>query len=161
MLQHKVQRVSLHHIAHTIDNGRQLIDFDKNSFVMVLQGWEISDYLTCIDYARQQGLITPVIGIGTMCCRKDTKDVYELLKQIKFALPDYCKMHCFGLSIDMLKHKEIFDFVDSIDTFAWSRRFGLVQGISSTDESRICVLKEYISKVNMIINDNSKKRSLL
>ena len=48
----------LQHIGNTIEYGRQLIDYDKDSFVMVCQGWSTRDYLTCIDYIRDYNLFT-------------------------------------------------------------------------------------------------------
>ena len=37
------------HIDLTIENGMELIDFDKDSFVMVIQGWELEDYISCCE----------------------------------------------------------------------------------------------------------------
>lgn len=148
----------LHHISHTVENGRQLIDFDRDKFVMVLQGWTIRDYFTCIDYVKDYGLFTPVLGVGTMCCRKNPTEVFNLLKNIKANIPDWCKLHCFGFSIDMLKFKEVYDLIDSIDTYAWCREFGLNK--NGVTEVRIEVLKEYIKKINAIVDKNDKQHLL-
>jgi hypothetical protein len=142
----------LQHIGHTVENGRQLIDYNKDKFVMVLQGWNERDYLTCIDYCKDYGLITKVIGVGSICGRTNPKDVYEILKAIKYEIPDTCKIHCFGFSINLLKYKELYDRIDSIDTFAWCREYGLnKRGIVS---ERIETLIEYQKKVERIIDNN-------
>ncbi len=148
----------LHHISHTIENGKQLIDFNKDNFVMVVQGWEIRDYLTCIDYIKDNGLFTSVLGIGTMCCRKNPTEVFNILKNIKANIPDWIKLHCFGFSIDMLKFKELYDLIDSIDTYAWCREFGLNR--NGITEVRIDVLNNYQDKIKKIMDKNDKQHLL-
>lgn len=144
----------LHHIGNTIESGRQLIDFNDNC-VMVVQGWTIRDYLTCIDYIRDYNLFTKILGIGTICGRTDVKEVYGILKSIKAEIPDYCKIHAFGLSLNLLKYKEIFDRVDSIDTNAYDfYRF------DSKNETIINALLEYQKKVHKVI-DKNKKQSII
>jgi len=155
------------HIALTIENGIQLIDFDKNSFVMVIQGWDQKDYISCCDKIKEQGLITKVMGIGTICGRTNIREVFDILKSIKFELPDWCKIHCFGMSINLLKYKEIYDRVDSTDTYAWAREFGankpllnaLVDSVGKHN-AEVKVLLDYQKKVEKIINKN-EKQSLL
>ena len=150
----------LQHIANTVESGRQLIDFDRNSFVMVLQGWSVRDYLTCVDYCKDNDLITHVLGIGSICGRTDPREVFDILNSIKAAVPDGCKIHCFGTSINLLKYKEIFDRIDSIDTWAWSREFGLtiMNGVSSS--MRIDALLKYQKKVGDIILHNDRQSLL-
>lgn len=154
----------LQHIGNTVENGRQLIDFDRDSFVMVLQGWTPRDYATCIDYCKDQGLITHTMGIGTICGRTDPKDVFEILKTIKFNLPDRVRIHCFGFSINLLKYKELFDKIDSIDTYAWCRPAGL--NLSSKDYNNsynrlaLKLLSEYKEKVHKIVDLNNHQSLL-
>jgi len=154
----------LQHIGHTIENGRQLIDYDRKRFVMVIQGWELKDYITCIDYCRDYGLLTNILGIGTVCCRKNPKELFDILLGIESALPDWCKLHCFGLSIDLLKYKEIFDRIDSIDTSAWQRSMGLkfttkTEGCSFVELAKR-LFDEYKPKVDKIIDRNHKQSIL-
>ena len=143
----------LQHIGNTVENGRQLIDFDRKRFVMVLQGWTPRDYATCIDYCKDYDLITHTIGIGTICGRTNPKEVYEILKTIKYELPDGCRIHCFGFSINLLKYKELFDRIDSIDTFAWCREYGLTKNGVVTE--RVDTLLNYKKKVDRIVKMNN------
>lgn len=143
----------IQHIGNTIESGRQLIDFNKNHFVMVLQGWNTRDYLTCIDYCKDYGLLTHVMGVGTICGRTDPKQVSDILKAIKYELPDQTKIHCFGFSLNLLKYKELFDRIDSIDTFAWCREYGLCK--NGAVVNRVETLLNYIKKVNRIIETNN------
>lgn len=147
------------HISLTIENGIELIDFDRDSFIMVVQGWEREDYISCCEKIKEQGLITKVMGIGTICGRTDAKKVHDILKSIKSNLPNWVKIHCFGMSINLLKYKEIFDCIDSVDTYAWCSEFGLCT-FSSNDEIKIATLKKYIEKVDALI-DKNKKQSIL
>ena len=144
----------LQHIGHTIESGRQLIDYNDN-VVMVVQGWSNRDYLTCVDYIRDYGLFTKVLGIGTICGRKNPREVFEILKAIKASIPDYCKVHAFGLSLNLLKFKEIFDLIDSVDTNAYD-----FWRDNSRNETIVNSLLEYKKKVDILIEKN-KKQSIL
>ncbi|GAG66852.1 unnamed protein product [marine sediment metagenome] len=105
------------------------------------------------------------MGVGTMCCRKNPREVFELLKQIKAALPDWVKIHCFGLSIDILKYKEIYDRIDSIDTWAWHYYIGVgerdyrLKGITRPEMEKKLFL-DYQRKVEKIINNNHNQSLL-
>jgi len=147
------------HIALTVENGMQLIDFDKERFVMVIQGWEWEDYISCCEMIREQGLFTPVMGVGTICGRTDAKQVYDILKSIRASIPDWVKLHCFGVSLNLLRYKEIYDRIDSIDTFAWCRELGLSErkGDSKTRES---ALLSYIQKIESTVEKNEKQHLL-
>ena len=146
------------HIALTVESGMELIDFDKNRFVMVIQGWEWNDYISCLEQIKEQGLFTPVMGVGTICGRTDAKQVFDILKSIRAEIPDWVKLHCFGLSLNLLRFKEIYDRVDSVDTFSWCREFGLTNS-GDTDE-RAKVLLDYKNKIENIVNKN-ERQSLL
>lgn len=147
----------LHHIAKTIENGRQLIDYDKKRFVMVVQGWTARDYLTSLDYIKDYGLFTDILGIGTICGRTNPKEVYKIVKLIRYHTPDWVKLHAFGMSINLLKYKEIFDQLNSIDTYAWAFDFGINPFSKKLAKE---ALKKYNKKVNCIINKNHKQHIL-
>ena len=150
----------LQHIGNTVENGRQLIDYDKESFVMVLQGWETRDYLTCLDYCKDYGLLTKMIGVGTICGRTDAKQVYDILRALRYELPDQTEIHCFGLSLNLLKYKEIFDKIDSMDTHAWSRSLGLNVRQNAVVSVRKEMLLNYSVKLNDMINKNNRQSVL-
>jgi len=144
----------LQHIGNTVESGRQLIDFNDKC-VMVIQGWTKRDYLTCIDYIHDYNLFTEMMGIGTICGRTDVREVFDILKSIKAEIPDYCKVHCFGLSLNLLKYKEIYDQVFSVDTNAYD-----FWRLDSTNETIINNLIQYKKKVDNVMNKN-KKQSIL
>jgi hypothetical protein len=44
----------LHLYTNTVESGMELIDFDRNKFVMVIQGWDWNDYASCVEQIREQ-----------------------------------------------------------------------------------------------------------
>lgn len=143
------------HISNTIESGRQLIDFDSDTFVMVMQGWKDDEYLKCVDMATDAGLITDVIGIGSICGRRNPRTVYRILKAIKDNLPSHCKLHGFGISLHLLKYKAIKDIIDSVDTFAWTYDYSTnVKDVLKDDAIRY--LKIYQDKINTVLSNEGK-----
>ena len=63
-------------------------------------------------------------------------------------------------ALHLLKYKEIFDRVDSVDTFSWGRDFGLSILNGVTKEMRINALVDYQNKIKQIIDKNSKQHLL-
>jgi hypothetical protein len=107
------------HQQRTTDNGIELID-TAPGFVMVLQGWEVSDYLHHIDQVRDEGLLTKVIGVGSVCRRNATKEILKVLTAIKDNVPDWVNLHGFGVKTDILRHHEAYRLLGSVDTYAWA-----------------------------------------
>ena len=107
------------HIQKTVENGRALID-RAPGFVMILQGYEESDYLECIDMSRDAGLLTPIMGIGTLCRRNATMDILSIAERIRREIPDHIKLHGFGVKTDILKIPRIYQLLHSVDTYAWA-----------------------------------------
>ena len=152
----------LQHIGNTIENGRQLIDFDPDTFVMVLQGIELREYEICIDYCKDYGLFTKVMGIGSVCGRRNQDEVFQLLRTIRSQIPDWCKIHTFGTGIHLLKDKRIYQIVDSIDTWGWNDMIGLSRVFhqqykyGSYNAEALALLKIYKKKVNKIKKENER-----
>lgn len=88
----------------------------------VLQGWEIHDYLECIDTYRDHGLVTDTIGLGSIC-RKNTpaelERVREIAQRVRANLPARVNVHGFGLKQTMLEHDDALRCFDSVDSVAW------------------------------------------
>lgn len=87
--------------------------------VAVLQGWEVEDYLTCIDLFRDHGLITDEIAIGTLCGRANTDVIRNTAWRIARNLPGRCKIHGFGVKTAALGEPDVLRIFDSVDTAAW------------------------------------------
>ena len=97
------------------------------------------------------------MGIGSVCRRNADSDIIEIIKTIKKELPDHIKLHAFGVKISILKNKEIFDALDSIDTFAWN--WGCMNCKGIRYDTFIKMLKEYQIKLNRIIKRQEEQKS--
>ena len=106
-------------LAYIQDHG---IDAEP---MAVLQGWETSDYLRCIDRFRDAGVMTDRIGIGSVCRRNATDEIRDVVTTIADELPDK-RLHAFGVKKSILKYPNVRAVLDSVDSSAWY--FGMYQG---------------------------------
>jgi len=112
------------HQTRTIENQIRIMDLlDKydirGEFCGCIQGWNIKDYLNHIDALKAQGLITPRMGVGSVCRRNSKAQIVEVLQAVKNELPTI-KLHGFGVKTDILKEPLIYECLDSCDSMAWS-----------------------------------------
>lgn len=112
------------HQNRTIENQIKIMDLlDKydirGDFCGCIQGWKIEDYLNHIDALKAHGLITPTMGVGSVCRRKSKAQIVEVISTVKNELPSI-KLHGFGVKTDILKEPMIYDCLDSCDSMAWS-----------------------------------------
>lgn len=88
----------------------------------VIQGYEIEDYLACIDlyeswHALPEG---SYVGIGSVCKRNTNAHTVEgLLEALRDRRPDL-RMHGFGLKVTALKSPAVRQILESSDSMAWS-----------------------------------------
>lgn len=104
----------------TVDNAAILAKSGIPGFIPVIQGWEPSDYLACIDMMEAAGLVRTVMGIGTLCRRGSQQQIVNIVRHLSSRLPA-TKFHAFGVKISTLKcnHGEALNYLESIDTAAW------------------------------------------
>lgn len=84
----------------------------------VLQGWQLADYLRCVELYREAGVdltAEPIVGVGTICSRQGTAEATAILAALG-ALG--LKLHAFGLKTE--GHRAIGDTIASADSMAWS-----------------------------------------
>ena len=148
----KIKLTTKEKIQLTVDNAIKLMDLADLNWVMVLQGWKIDDYLYCLDLAKEHGLLTDLTAIGSVCVRKNMSEVRKIITTIRKELPKKIKIHCFGLNIKFIKNMEIFHNIYSFDSHAW--------GAYKTYTQRIKALKDWLNKVNSIINSMRYNKSL-
>jgi len=119
-------------IDKTIENTINLVDEDMESSILVpvIQGWEIADYLYCVDQMESQGLIKDYMGIGTLCRRAKVSDLLRIIRNIKRELPQRCKLHGFGVKVNLLKYQETYRLLVSCDSAAW---------VSQVAHGEICI----------------------
>ena len=107
--------------------------------IAVLQGWNVDDYLNCIDRFRDQGLITKYMAIGSICRRGSQRQVRKIINIIGKELNNV-KLHGFGISLSVLRYKDVWDSLYSADSGAWdfsSRWKKLRCGLSKREASEL------------------------
>jgi len=126
-------------IEQTVKNTIYIIDRcqDPRKLIAVVQGYNVHEYVYCCDLLRQHGIITARTGVGSLCIRKydgsEVLIVADILDNVKKNLPQWVKLHAFGLNVKFLQHKEIAEKLYSSDSAAWSfsyTRFGRVTLVS-------------------------------
>jgi hypothetical protein len=120
---HMLERTGLsvrEHQQRTVEN---FIELDRRSIVPiipVLQGWELDDYLACIDIYADAGVdlqTRELVGIGSVCRRQATSEIAGLVREIA---SHGISLHGFGV-----KRAGIATYGEhlaSADSMAWSFR---------------------------------------
>jgi len=117
--QYMTVEAAAENLAYIQDNN---IDVEP---VAVLQGWEVDDYLECIDLFRDAGVMTDYIGVGSVCRRNAEEDIRDVLTTIRSELPDK-EIHAFGVKKSVLRYPDVWAALSSVDSSAWY--FGMYQG---------------------------------
>ena len=93
----------------------------------VLQGWEVGEYLTCVDWMP---LVEwpALVGVGSMCRRPvhGPNGVLAIVEALDKVLPAHCRLHLFGVKSTALAYlaghvHEVAGAsrIGSIDSLAW------------------------------------------
>jgi len=107
-------------IEKTIENTIILSAVPFKGLLPVIQGWQIEDYLYCVERMEKEGLIQPVMGIGSICRRGKQEPIVAIARELSKRLPSV-KFHAFGVKVSTLSYNngEILNYLDSLDTAAW------------------------------------------
>jgi hypothetical protein len=107
-------------IVRTVENTRNLCN-RRDGFISVVQGWDINDYIFCLNLLREHSLITPIMGIGSICRRFAQSEIVGIARNIKANIPETVKLHGFGVKLSALywNNGEIRNYLSSVDTAAW------------------------------------------
>jgi hypothetical protein len=102
------------------------------AWVVTIQGWNPEDYISHIQSLRP--LLQEMqayykdnpwwrVGIGTLCARKDTGRVLEIVYAVAGELPGV-PLHLWGVKLDVLKgRRSLPEQVISVDSAAWNNLF--------------------------------------
>lgn len=113
-------RTNYERIDKTIENAIKLMDLaDDINWVMVVQGYKPEEYLYAIDRIKEQGLLTDLMAIGSLCVRKSISSAREIILLVRKNLPSRIKLHGFGVDLRFLRDLAIFSALYSTDTAAW------------------------------------------
>jgi len=89
-----------------------------NRFVAVLQGWEPDDYIFMADTLNDHGLLTDLVGIGSVCRRNSNKAIKDVIMTIHEQFP-CLKLHGFGIKFGLLKDADVWEALHSVDSQAF------------------------------------------
>lgn len=93
-------------------------DDDANYTVLpVIQGYDPEDYWMCYDMIRELGFNYKYYGIGSVCRRSISKEIFYITNEIRRYLPDDVKLHGFGVKRLVLE-KDLLYF-DTMDSSSW------------------------------------------
>jgi len=87
--------------------------------VSVLQGWEIGDYLRCIEMFEDRDIPLRHVGVGSVCRRNAEHEIHRILKAIRRQLPD-AHLHAFGVKTTVLNVTGVPELINSADSLAYS-----------------------------------------
>ena len=86
----------------------------------VLQGQTINDYIHHANmYALSGVAMDGLFGVGSICRRQSSKDIFWILSEIKRYYPDI-KLHGFGVKITAFKYYNITSLLTSADSMAYT-----------------------------------------
>lgn len=107
-------------IAKTVENTKILNAAPFPGLLPVVQGWEPMEYIFCAELMESEGLLKPVMGIGSICRRGKQEPIVNIIRHVSQRLPNV-KFHAFGVKINTLNYNngEILNYLDSLDTAAW------------------------------------------
>jgi hypothetical protein len=107
------------HQKRTVDNFLKLRDMAPDlPFVPVVQGWELSDYLRCVEMYEAAGVnlrAFKTVGVGTVCRRQATDEAAEIMRNLAGL---GLKLHGFGFKTKGLL--KVQRSMVSADSLAWS-----------------------------------------
>lgn len=120
----KYGRTVQDHQQRTIERGAEglaIVEDRKLDLtpVTVVQGWETNEYLEHIDRLREQGVFTDHIAIGSVCRRGQTDEIRDVITSVRNAIGDDKHLHAFGVKYEVLKHRDVREALDSVDSAAW------------------------------------------
>jgi|GEM_PF-2390193 len=157
-------------IRKTIENTSELsnnYDF-QCEIVPVIQGWELKEYLSCIERMHRRDLLTDYVALGSMCTRVDAKKLFVKVVDYLHEKID-CKVHAFGFKITHLKSLAVQQRLYSSDSCAWTHNWGYDRTrpngtkhiYATTNEEKVRNFLNYEEQINRILNLFNGQQTLL
>lgn len=149
---------------------------DKFDFIQpVVQGWKTEDYLDHIDAFRGQGLLTGMLGIGSICRRGQISRIAGIIREIKRNVPGWVRLHGFGVKTSVLQTDARYNLYSS-DSMAWGierRYYSWTENSNRglTWQDKVPHLLSYVTKIeklcidrpgeSLMIYDNDKSGTVI
>ncbi len=140
----------------TIQNQIKLQDLGVKTS-MVVQGWDINDYLENLDIIKEYGLLTERLGIGSICRRNKEKEIARIIRAIHNNVPRWVKLHAFGIKVSVLQKTDARYFLFSADSSAWAYQWNFrhVEKIRNNRnfqiKDKVDGLYQYMNKIENIL----------
>ena len=170
----RLGRTVTEQIIATLNNQILLMEHDQfdqvpGQFIPVIQGWEMDDYLYCIDAMRDNGLLTDYMAIGSLKRPRKGNNgpnqTKQLILQIAKELPG-TRLHIFGITLLILEDPMVAPAIYSGDSASWSfeHKFTKVGGPHRPDlphagvenhfDRRFLVAQDWLQRFNIIMQNN-------
>lgn len=104
-------------IFKTVNNAEYCVTKSSLCWMIPLQGLTVDDYLSCISLYEERGIDLDVVGIGTVCKRKNRQAIRTVIRKIRQQLPNSW-IHAFGLTLSSLR--DVKYLIDSFDSAAYN-----------------------------------------
>lgn len=140
----------------TNTNTRLLMDLGAD-VSSVVQGWELPDYLANVDLLKRDGLLTPHLGIGSVCRRGKSAEIRRIITAVRKSVPAWVKLHGFGVKMDALT-PEVRMALHSADSSAWAwgyshRHYRDYRQRGRHEETKEQGLQRYIDMMEPLLNE--------
>lgn len=116
-----------------------------NAPMPVIQGWELGDYLRCIEWLPVFEW-PQLVGIGSMCRRpiEGPNGVIAIVNALADVLPSHCRFHLFGVKQHPLV--STLERVASVDSMAWDAAARAERRTGRTMEFRIGHMERWLAR---------------
>jgi len=151
------------HIQMTVDKHVECLDRIPESIgtpVPVIQGWEIEDYLDCIDRFREQGILPhPYVSVGSVKRKYDPVASRDIVKAVRKELGSDTNIHALGVKTQVFSQTDAALYIDSADSNAYDRAASRRHGTGRWEASAIEYLKMKLS-IEELTNDHETQQQL-
>lgn len=137
-------------IIATVDKAIECLDgYPDINWLPVIQGYELSEYELCLDLYKERGVNPVRFAIGSLCRRKKVEKIEFIVKSLISRGLDN-EIHIFGLCMNGLKSKYLFDNVASCDNNIYAFK-------CKTEAESFKVFDETLKKIDgyLLVNKNS------
>lgn len=105
-----------HHQHLTVENYLRIRD--HGPFIPVLQGWDLDDYLRCVDIYESHGVdlaSLPLVGVGSVCRRQNETEIGWIFRTLTSQ-----GINCHGFGVKKAGLRSYGEYLTSADSLAWS-----------------------------------------
>ena len=130
----------------------------KTKLVAVVQGWKFEEYLEMIDKLKEQDLLTKRIAIGSICRRGQTNEIRKIISEIRENLPKKHEIHAFGIKFSLLRFKDVWDALTSVDSLAF--RYMIVNNGTPIWLQVKRRIEQWIEKIQYLEKKHSQQKTI-